>query len=1034
MSRREFLGAANAAALLLLLESCSLGPIARGAASPSIPAGRTAYEQGLLLLRQAVRASPDHLAQRAADLVTSRDATKIANFVRDRIAVVPGQYPGDDANLVRRWGLSATLRGGQGTLRERADVLADMLTRAGFPASVSTANRPAAIDLGQLYRLRTTDFAPDQAAIDAAKKVLHDAGLPAPAAPQPFDAGPDPVQSILSALPAPLQLARVRSDLLPTKVPVVVFDDGGKKRYAFALGDLPIADTSPAGLAAAGDAEPTPAVKITVSALSNPPAGSSTPRGKLIDLVSGHWPSDMIVGRQVLLTFPPVQGPKSILDSGLSALPVRIPTLRVQSDVAPTSAPAAFLVAGSPITVQGDVLAPPQGANPAASFDGPFGAIQALSDTDRKSAVARAASIRASANATAFPEVAVDFVVSDSTGAPVDGIDAASLVVKEQGSAVAGFTLYSNVNRQPRPRVLIVYDAKFSFGSWPSAAAENKFQTALGSAIAGQSAATPFDVQVIGLGVPPDPRAWSAPQAAAITSALKGAAESLDDPWLTVGGVALDQGVSAIVLVSDHDPADADPNALPTLQRRLVASRVPVFTVPVGNVNEAIVTQIVSLSGGARLAAGDPTTPAKIASLIAPLIPKWVGGAYRLRYQAPVAGPSQRTVTIGLAGRAQPVGSATYQVPDKPVPPPSFVGLYVTIEVQGGLTSFRRLVGAEVALRGGPQGVLDDPVGVAATRAAINGVTTIAFEPGTPTPAALLDDVLSSCLSFEPLRAVWGTGVTGDKLVKALGNGVRRTPGILASMLRPTAIDAGGLPVLKVAILQERASATSVEVHADLAVGLNAVVPITADRHAAFRSAVATSVGASAAEAAAFADSAYARLSGRHLTTLVVSDGAAINAFLKTVPAEKVTAWTAMTRIYQDFHILAPDAGGADAFWLVDPDTGIAKAVFLDGTGGGSIQLACKLTATDQLAIAFATLAIFCSLGGGEAFPFECIEINTAAVVMTVAGLFSNTSDYKDPGAPFALMLGVFNPVGPGLGAGLGIILIMITYQAAGCA
>jgi hypothetical protein len=141
-----------------------------------------------------------------------------------------------------------------------------------------------------------------------------------------------------------------------------------------------------------------------------------------------------------------------------------------------------------------------------------------------------------------------------------------------------------------------------------------------------------------------------------------------------------------------------------------------------------------------------------------------------------------------------------------------------------------------------------------------------------------------------------------------------------------------------------------------------------------------------------------------------------------------------MTRIYQDFHILAPDAGGADAFWLVDPDTGIAKAVFLDGTGGGSIQLACKLTATDQLAIAFATLAIFCSLGGGEAFPFECIEINTAAVVMTVAGLFSNTSDYKDPGAPFALMLGVFNPVGPGLGAGLGIILIMITYQAAGCA
>jgi hypothetical protein len=34
----------------------------------------------------AVRASPDHLGLRASELVAQRDATKIANFVRDRIA------------------------------------------------------------------------------------------------------------------------------------------------------------------------------------------------------------------------------------------------------------------------------------------------------------------------------------------------------------------------------------------------------------------------------------------------------------------------------------------------------------------------------------------------------------------------------------------------------------------------------------------------------------------------------------------------------------------------------------------------------------------------------------------------------------------------------------------------------------------------------------------------------------------------------------------------------------------------------------
>ena len=85
MSRREFLVAANAAAFLLFLESCSMGSLGRQAPSPSIPRSSSAYEQALTLLRDAVRASPDHLAQRAAEVVATRDATKIVDFVRQRI-------------------------------------------------------------------------------------------------------------------------------------------------------------------------------------------------------------------------------------------------------------------------------------------------------------------------------------------------------------------------------------------------------------------------------------------------------------------------------------------------------------------------------------------------------------------------------------------------------------------------------------------------------------------------------------------------------------------------------------------------------------------------------------------------------------------------------------------------------------------------------------------------------------------------------------------------------------------------------------
>ncbi|HYM66910.1 MAG TPA: hypothetical protein VEW68_06445, partial [Patescibacteria group bacterium] len=235
ISRREFLTAANAVALLALLESCVPGASSRLATAPE-PAGGDPYDRALRLLRDAVRASPDHLAERSTELVAARDASRIVEFVRDRVAVVPPWSFLDDPRNARRWGATATLRGGQGTLRERAELLADMLTRAGHDAQVMTANRPSAIGLAELYRLRKTDFVPDPKLIDAARAQLRLAGAPAPGSPPAPDQSPDPAAAILAALPPGLQSARLRPDLLPAKIPVVVFDDGGRKRYAAALG------------------------------------------------------------------------------------------------------------------------------------------------------------------------------------------------------------------------------------------------------------------------------------------------------------------------------------------------------------------------------------------------------------------------------------------------------------------------------------------------------------------------------------------------------------------------------------------------------------------------------------------------------------------------------------------------------------------------------------------------------------------------------------------------------------------------------
>jgi GNAT superfamily N-acetyltransferase len=78
LTRREFLAGANAAALLLLLDSCSLGPIGRSSASPSGASGGRPFEQALSLLRTSLRSSPDHLVARAEEWAAEHGALRIS--------------------------------------------------------------------------------------------------------------------------------------------------------------------------------------------------------------------------------------------------------------------------------------------------------------------------------------------------------------------------------------------------------------------------------------------------------------------------------------------------------------------------------------------------------------------------------------------------------------------------------------------------------------------------------------------------------------------------------------------------------------------------------------------------------------------------------------------------------------------------------------------------------------------------------------------------------------------------------------------
>lgn len=1027
LSRREFLSATAAASLLVLLDACTMGQASRAASSATIPPGSTAYEQALKLLHEAVLASPDHLVQRAADVVAAKDATKIVEFVRDRIAVVPIIENAGDPAMSRRWGTAATLRGGLGTLRDRADLLADMLNQAGFKAEVQVADRPATITAATLYKAKPApSFKPDQGRVDLAAKLLRQAGAPAPAAEGTFNPGPDQAAAILSALPASVQTAHTRQDLLPPTLPVVVFDEGGKQRYAFAIGDLGISDNAPPRLGPRGE-DDFGNVILTVSAMCNPALGSSTPRGQLVDLVHAAWPADQVFGHQVLVTFPPIQGPQAILDSGLAALPLRVPMLRLQNPSLTPDQLAKSVATGPLVTVHGDVL-----GTPAATTDpqGPYGTFHTLSAADRAAAIGRVQAMHASASGSSFPDVSVEFGATDASGAAVDGLDAPAFTLTENGNAVKSFALYSNAQAQPRPRVLVVYEGLPDPTPFKSDSEKQAFASSLAAAIAAQAAKTPFDVQVVRPGNEPTADGWVAPDAGKLAASFAGVEDS-DDPWRSFGGAALDQRISAVVAVGDADVADSNSPHTLYYQHRLVTSGVPVYFMPVGNVKTANLQLIIALSGGTQLDIGDPATPGRVAGLIGTVASKWVGGGYRLRYTAPASGPAQRTVTVGLAGRAQPVASATYQVPPQPVPPPSFSGLYVTIQF-GALTVQRRIAG--VLLGSDPiEAISQDPGAEAETRATLDGITTIAFEPGTPTPAVLQDDVISSYLSVAPQFRIWGKA-TNDQLLKAVPNGIVRTPVLLPLLLGPSKVDPACVPGMRIAIVQERpVSATAAEMHVDLAVGLNELVPVSTDGRAVFKAAVATSVAECANEAGAVPDTAYARLAGVPVKGIAQDDFAGLNSWLGTVPAEKLLQWKELIRVYDGYHLVVPAGGAADAMWVVDRNTGVAKAVLLDSTGGGILRAECNPSPEDDMALLLADLSIMCSTPMAAGLAYYCVGINTAAAAMCVVQIFDKSADIGTPFGFIAGVAGLRGAIPPVAGFYIGVVLLLITVGSMGC-
>jgi hypothetical protein len=353
------------------------------------------------------------------------------------------------------------------------------------------------------------------------------------------------------------------------------------------------------------------------------------------------------------------------------------------------------------------------------------------------------------------------------------------------------------------------------------------------------------------------------------------------------------------------------------------------------------------LSGGTQLDPLAATTSSALAALIKPLVAARTQNSYRLRYTAPTGGASTHMVSVKLTGRGTPTGTATYTAPATPATPWSFAGLYVRIGVGAYDSGVRHLAGINLDGSGYPIQALDDAAAAAETRAAICGLTTIAFEPGSVSAAAVLDDLIASAQSVQPVLAVAKTATAQNIIDAASKNGVRRVPPVLASLFLPGSTEStAAIPTMRVAILQERGNgAGGVDIRMDLPPRLNTIEPIGPDPVVAFDAALALSGKAAAAEAASFDASAFSSLAGRPLTFLSATTRGPWDAFINALPAAQQSAWGGVlnTAYYTSTqHALVPTGATTAAFWIVDSSTGAATAVLLDGSGGAMTDAVCS--------------------------------------------------------------------------------------------
>lgn len=999
--RRAFLQggtAFSAATALGCSTSKSHAPKALDAGADAGVAGFKGFEV-LKDIQDTLRGSPNFLPAAADRVVATKDPEKIFLFVRDNFVSMPASASDIGGPEQTLWGLRGTLRSGTGTLRDKADLLAELYKRAGLEATVVQGEAqagPAVVEriLADALSARPAALAIGPDRIDRWRNVL---GTKTPSTPL-AQAAPDADalklgKQILDSLDVNLVADTVFAlkPALAPLLPLVAVNVGGTIRYANpGLSDLPFGTSGVQGDPQPATAKPAPA-KARFSLLLGTTTDKAEPR-----IVSQlEVDPEQLLGRSLFAVFVPPMSPKEVLAARLRDIRAFVPVLALRGSDLAAGDEKQLTKAGDAFTLEGEVMqiAP----NGDVKIEGRAFEVQPAS----AAVLASVTKLDAVADASRFPDIDLRIGATDAQGRDVAGLTAAAFSVRDNADAQVAVLLE---NKVIPPRIVFIVDKSDSIPPGFLGAGLKTLVLELSQRVQKVSAEAQFRILVVGGRI--EDTKWTKDPAAAAQIAID-APGGGSDLWNALGA-ASELAPTVVVFITDGDP-EFDPSDRDLAAVGPLSPTILLAVGPRSPKADATLTRMATLTGGEVIAATDT---AQAAAAVGMALDRYTRRFYRLRYRAPRTATGSRNVVVGLRGPTVQ-GLSTYQAPamaDRRAPR-RLSSLHLRIELPGQAPVTRLLAGVfpfEDAT------AADTDI----VEAALFGVTELRFEGAPPTTAVMLDEIVTNLLRLAPTAQALRSGDV-DKLIETFIARPIPQDGMLRAMHASVSI--AGAPVTFPSALRVVAYSTLPRWTKGTLTRVD-ILPLGPHHTpAAPRAALAHTINATAKlalfEKALFPQSAAADLEGM----LVPLSPAATQSLSEPDRARLEYLVGAYGR---ENLFLVREGKNRVAFYFVDRRTGATLAV--GDTGAGCAMSGGGDPSLDTLNNGAALLGSIAGAAGGLGFGAGLIfgiyiglhqKLIAATIVISGGTLRTDPSDFSDIAGNVAINVAT-GGIGAALGAG----------------